>query len=228
LAIKLPSQGGKKAAEPTYDGWHCGAKTPIILDANKPIWYSTKSRWRELTSSFNLREGFADVQFVFVGQNRLKKFLTKYPTAIALKQGLINYVQSYLDNLSDHERAILGSTGARQSNLMKLDQSKVVDPDLCSLIELNTMTDDVQAIQQKRQYVRQVANTASSTLASQVVSLQREDASWITDRYPLIDTILQSLWRADDKYWNHIYLYLNAAYDEYKNTNEKDQNEFTV
>jgi hypothetical protein len=41
---------------------------------------------------------------------------------------------------------------------------------------------------------------------------------WVEERYPLVSTILsRTPYNAGQEYWDHVYIYLNSAYDVYKN-----------
>jgi hypothetical protein len=215
LAIKLPRNNvTPKADKPTYEVYSNGSFSRLVmLDKTKTIWYSTKAEWREVTEiCFQLDRWFKDVQFVFVGANRIKKFNTLYPGAVQLKTGVRNYIVEYVDKLTDEEKTLISSDSYEQTRFAELDSGRVIDPEFRYLIESSSKSEQIDTLKCKWEDMIRL---------SWKVNIKMKDSGktkteWVYDRYPLFNNIIGSRSYNDHNYWNHVYLYFNTAYEAWK------------
>jgi hypothetical protein len=222
LALKLPSnKSTSKSDKPTYEVYHNGKFLKIEeLDKTKSIWHSTKNEWREITESvFKMDKWFSDIQFVFVGANRLKKFNRLYPGAIPLQKGLYNYIDSYVGDLTQEEKTLITSDAFERSKFAQLDIGRVVDPELQALIESSNKNDEIIELQAKWEDMLRLSWKVGYTVTDRLD--RKSKTKWVYSRYPLLNSLITNLpYNANSNYWNHVYLYFNSAYNAWKVQNE--------
>jgi hypothetical protein len=219
LDIKIPREAGAgPKAEPSYEMW-CNGKysSSSDLDKKQPIWYSTKGEFKEWVyqETSYPSKWFTDIQFVFVGQNRLNKFHSKYPSAVKLNDALQTYIDNYINAITDKEKALIESDVYERQKFAQLDKSRLIDPDLQDLIDSSSKSDEIQDLQVKWEDMVRISRKINYYLEGKM--RRRVTTPWIYDRYPLFNKLVSSYMSGtDEKYWNHLYLYLNAAYSAYK------------
>lgn len=225
LDIKIPrSPAGVTKAEPSYEIW-CNGKysSSSNLDIKKPIWYSTKSEFKEcvyLEASY-ANKWFEGVQFVFVGKNRLKKFHAKYPGAVKLNDGLHSYIDTYVNSITDQEKALIESDSYERQKFAQLDAGRVLDPDLSDLIESSGRSEEIAELQVKWEDMVRISRKVNYNLDGKL--RRRVTTPWIYARYPLFNKLVSSYMGSTNKeYWDHLYLYLNSAYHTYKVLKDKE------
>lgn len=223
LAIKINRAGGPKQAvtKPTYDYYLNGSYLSTTdLDTKLPIWYSTKAEFNNLTEhKMEKRAGaLKDVQCVFVGANRVDKFLRKYPNAVKFKEGLTQHVTDYLDGLTDKKISYIKSDYWSRQRFSQLDASKLVDPDLVVMVSLGDQDTEVEDEQALWTDYNRIAYDLG--LQGRFYSLKNDavkgHSETIYDRYPLLSSLLTASF--DDKrrpeFWPQVYQYLNQRYNE--------------
>lgn len=215
VAIKLPKTGGSIKAIPTYEvSYQNKINTITELDKSKPIWYSTKSKWNEMMNHFyHQQKWFNDVQFVFIGKNRIPRFTVAYSTAVPLQDGMTQYVQNYIDTLTDEEKKLLNSNTYEQSKYRDFKATMLLDPDLRELIELSNKADEIAKLRTKWEEMSRIAYAVG--LQKQVNDLSQSSTPlWVKTRYPLFETLTHNKpYRADVEYYNDVYLYCNTVYE---------------
>lgn len=219
ISIKVTRGPGAVKTEPSYELWSNGKySSSSDLDATKPIWYSTKGDWKELMFEqvSYPNKWFEDVQFVFVGQNRVKKFLAKYPKAVVLKDALQTYVDNYVNSITDKEKTLIESDQYERQKFAQLDKGRVIDPDLQALIESSSKSKEIETLQIKWEDMVRIARKLND-FSLEGKMRRRVSATWLYRRYPLFNKVVSSyMTGTDPEYWNHLYLYLNSAYSAYK------------
>lgn len=220
LAIKIsrgPSTRSTKS-KPEYEMYHNKQYSTVTdLDATKPILYSTKTEWKQVTTEgLRTNQVFPDIQYVFVGVNRKDKFLKAFPSAKPLREGIRELLEKYIDGLDETKKAYLRSDQYALGRFNKLDVTWIRDVELV----------DILAMSANGNAISQVQNTWDSlcSLGYEVGKrdmydmFKREaDIEWIYDRYPLLDVLVsRAPWNAGPSYWSHVYLYLNTVYEGIK------------
>ncbi len=215
VAIKLPKAGQGTKTVPTYEiNYQNKTVTTSDIDKTKPIWYSTKTKWSEMMNHFyHPQKWFEDVQFVFIGKNRIAKFTATYPTAVELKDGMTQYVQGYIDDLTDEEKKLLNSNTYEQSKYRDLKAGSLLDPELRQLIELSSKVDQIAKLRTKWEEMSRIACAVG--LQKEVNGLSQSSTPlWLTTRYPLFETLVHNKpYRASVEYYNDVYLYCNTVYE---------------
>jgi hypothetical protein len=219
LKISRASTTGQATNVPTYEMFTQGrSKMVKSLDTTKPILYSTKGDWKRITEQGEKTQGFfPDIQFVFIGENRKKKFLLAYPDAKPLKDGLKAMVESVISGLTDQQKMFLRSNEYELSRYARLDKTRLDDPDLTDIIESSKNRQSILMFQ------RNWENLCSMSWELGIKDMHslysaNDRTRWVEERYPLVSTILsRTPYNAGQEYWDHVYIYLNSAYDVYKN-----------
>lgn len=221
LAIKIPrTSTSKKNETPTYEVF-VDDKTISVekLDKTRPIFYSTKSEWRdvwEVCHSFS--KWFKDIQFAFVGQNRLKKFMTLYPNAVPMKTGIHNYIENYVNSLTNKETEMISSDSYERARFKSLDPLRVVDPQLRYLVESSGKTDEISKLQYKWDDMCRL----SWKTGYKIKEIERgKTPQWVYDRYHLLGAIINNRTHYPE-YADHIYLYINTVYQQMLNNEEQN------
>jgi hypothetical protein len=222
LAIKLPRTGvTQKSDKPTYEIYYNNKFSKVEkLDKTKPIWYSTKAEWREITEVLsNLNKWFGDVQFAFVGGNRIKKFNRLYPAAIPLRKAFADYIDNYVANLTDEDKILISSDTYERSKFAQLDSGRVVDPEFSALIESSSKNDEIVVLQAKWEDMLRLSWRVTSNLNEKLE--RKAKTKWVYERYPLCSNLIMNApYNVNERYWDHVYLYLNASYQAWKVENE--------
>ena len=221
LAIKLPKRQttSKPKAKPTYDIYFNGQFATVDeLDDKLPIWYSTKSEWIKLTMGvFKKAKTFKDIQFIFIGKNRLEKFKKAFPTAEDLRPALTNFVYNYFKNLTEEEKRLIGSDKYKRNLFATLDASRILDPDLGVVIKLGDRDDKIIDLQSQWSEICDLAYKLGDYGFRNKIS-RNTMFDWVTERYPLFSKIVnQCPYGTSKTIWDdHVYYYLNAAYKVHK------------
>lgn len=221
LALKL-RQGGTKE-KPAYDAYIDGKfQTITELDTTKPIFYSTKTEFKRVSGDGQLRLGrtlcLQDVQFVFVAENRIQKFLKLFPTALTLKDGVMKKAEEFKQSLTEGQRARLFNDSYTLDQYSVLDPNRIADVELSDFVKLVRNNKDVSEL-------RKEFNAINSWLYDLTYTNITEDRSdnltlkTIETRYPLLKYVLNGY--GSEKFKNHVYLYIETVYKtEVKETNE--------
>lgn len=205
-------------AKPEYD-IYCNGKFSTVtdLDTAKPILYSTKTDWKQVTAEGNRSQpALPEIQFVFVGLNRRDKFLKAFPSAKPLRDGLKEQVQIYIDNLTETQKSHLRSDQYVLGRFNKLDRNRVKDPELIDILAVADIQSEVSKLQRAWDCLCELGYEIGRR--DMYDMFKREaNVEWVYDRYPLIDVLIQRApWNASVMYWDHVYLYLNTVYEMIK------------
>jgi hypothetical protein len=218
LNIKISRATPTKKEKPVYELYRNNAiEVTSDIDTSKPILYCTKSLWKSVIldkrSSDKL---FPDIQFVFVGENRKQKFLKFYPQAEGLKSGLKNMVQARIDALTDQEKIYLTSDEWSLAKYANLDISKISDPDLVDIVKLSNMSDEIRKIHIMWESICNISYSLG--IGNLRTMFGSKNTAWISQRYPLLDKLINGPGYGNNKlnFWEHVYIYLDAAYELYK------------
>lgn len=220
LAVKLVNAnpaGPRPKEKPGYDLYiNNSFKTVEDIDKTLPIWYGTKTDFNKHTGDMHYRaEVFKDIQFVFIGVNRLKKFLAAYPKAVSMTDALDKFTDDYVDNLSDKDKSYIASDQFQMSRLAMLDATKLLDPDLVKMVEL---ADNKTDISTARNHWNDMVNLAYklNKWGFNGKIKQEGKTDWIYEKYPLFGRVVgQRPYGSPEKlYDEHVHIYLNAAYEQ--------------
>lgn len=222
VAIKIPRRGaGTVKTESTYEMYTKGAcQTVKEFDVTKPILHSTKADWKKLTGEgWKIDRALPEVQFAFIGENRKRKFLELYPSAVPLRSGLRQLVQDFIQGLTDQQKVFLATSEYELGRYSGLDKTRLNDPDLVAIIESSQNKDEIIKFQKTWDNLCSMSWDLNLTNMASMFS-QKNTAAWIEERYPILLAIINRVpYNQRDKksYWDHVYLYINCAYAVFAN-----------
>lgn len=148
-----------------------------------------------------------NIQVVLVNKNRWKQFKQDYPKAIHLQDKVKEVLSDYLNNLTHEEKIYLRSDWKDRSFCARLDESKVLDPDIKAAIRTLTSAGLSSDTEKKYEAATRIAYKWGITFPDLSNNGQR-----LFKRYPLLDVYSYS--GAEHYPLSHVYLYMNTLYKE--------------
>lgn len=147
------------------------------------------------------------IQVVLVNKNRWKQFKQDYPKAIHLQDKVKEVLSDYLNNLTHEEKIYLRSDWKDRSFCARLDESKVLDPDIKAAIRTLTSAGLSSDTEKKYEAATRIAYKWGITFPDLSNNGQR-----LFKGYPLLDVYSYS--GAEHYPLSHVYLYMNTLYKE--------------
>jgi hypothetical protein len=213
-AIKITRDNSKRQdGRPTgsYKGYVAGVYGQAIqgedIDTSNPIYYydgrdGYYTKWANIVNEAN-----PNCTLVELSANRVVKFVRMFPTAVTLKDGARAVAQKWADKLTRDQIIALNMESSQRTALKKLDASRVNDPAVVKAIALASQdhTRILTLLHDKYEYL------------CTVPEVKVEDPRV---KYPLLSPSLDSMRFSGNttKIMDHLYIYLNSAYDAALNT----------
>lgn len=148
-----------------------------------------------------------NVQVILVNKNKWKQFKTDYPKAMHLEDKVKEVLSDYLNNLTNEEKIYLRSDWKDRSFCARLDETKVLDPNI--KLAIRTLTSAGLSSDTEKKY------EAASRIAYKwgvVFPDLSNNGQRLFKQYPLLDVYSYS--GADHYPLSHVYLYMNNCYKE--------------
>jgi hypothetical protein len=149
----------------------------------------------------------SNAQVLLVNKNKWKQFQEDYPQAMHLQDRVKLVLADYLANLTHEEKIYLRSDWKDRSFCARLDESKVLDPDIKAAIRTLTSNGLSKDTEKKYEAASRIAHKwgiAFPDLSNNGERLFRG--------YPLLDVYSYS--GADHYPLSQVYLYMNTCYKE--------------
>ena len=149
----------------------------------------------------------SNIQVLLVNKNKWKQFQEDYPQAMHLQDKVKLVLDDYLANLTHEEKIYLRSDWKDRSFCARLDESKVLDPDIKAAIRTLTSSGLSSDTEKKYEAASRIAYKWGITFPDLSNNGER-----LFKGYPLLDVYSYS--GADHYPLSHVYLYMNTCYKE--------------
>ena len=149
----------------------------------------------------------SNIQVLLVNKNKWKQFKEDHPTAMHLQDKVKMVIADYLANLTHEEKIYLRSDWKDRSFCARLDESKVLDPDIKAAIRTLTSNGLSKDTEKKYEAASRIAHKWGIAIPDLSNNGER-----LFKGYPLLDVYSYS--GADHYPLSHVYLYMNTCYKE--------------